>query len=315
MPEPQTPLAQTCRRPCVTNCCTATSTEFPRPADAAGKGVRRRPPARSECTRAAGLPRDRRPARPVRARGCGPRPPVCGCTVRGSTKSSAFPSRQRTTFFRELQTTPPAQPEIARPLIREIDNRLQFLEKVGVGYLTLDRPAESLSGGELQRVRLATSIGSGLVGVCYILDEPSIGLHPRDNQRLIEALRELQKLGNTVLVVEHDETMMRQADQLIDMGPGAGTEADGSSPRERRSEIRGGSRFGHRPIPGGTRIDSGAARNDDGPPRAARSCSKAHGPTTCRTSTSGFRSARWSASPASAARARARWSTKPSPRR
>ena len=93
---------------------------------------------------------------------------------------------------------------------------------MGVGYLTLDRPAETLSGGELQRVRLATSIGSGLVGVCYILDEPSIGLHQRDNQRLIESLRELQSLGNTVLVVEHDEAMMRQADELIDMGPGAG---------------------------------------------------------------------------------------------
>ncbi|MCP4194642.1 MAG: excinuclease ABC subunit UvrA [Planctomycetaceae bacterium] len=112
--------------------------------------------------------------------------------------------------------------DIARPLVNEINNRLKFLDKVGVGYLTLDRPAETLSGGELQRVRLATSIGSGLVGVCYILDEPSIGLHHRDNQRLIEALRELQSLGNTVLVVEHDEAMMRQADQLIDMGPGAG---------------------------------------------------------------------------------------------
>ncbi len=127
------------------------------------------------------------------------------------------------TFFQEFQTVS-SKPEISRPLIREINNRMQFLEKVGVSYLTLDRPAESLSGGELQRVRLATSIGSGLVGVCYILDEPSIGLHHRDNQRLIEALRELQKLGNTVLVVEHDETMMRQADQLIDMGPGAGQE-------------------------------------------------------------------------------------------
>ncbi len=131
--------------------------------------------------------------------------------------------QQARTFFAELRTHCP-QPEIAQPLLRDIDHRLQFLEKVGVGYLTLDRPADSLSGGELQRVRLATSIGSGLVGVCYILDEPSIGLHHRDNQRLIEALQELQKLGNTVLVVEHDETMMRQADQLIDMGPGAGHE-------------------------------------------------------------------------------------------
>ncbi|MCA9200246.1 MAG: excinuclease ABC subunit UvrA, partial [Planctomycetales bacterium] len=112
---------------------------------------------------------------------------------------------------------------IGRPLLTEISKRLQFLQKVGVGYLTLDRSADTLSGGELQRVRLATGIGSGLVGVCYILDEPSIGLHPRDNQRLISSLRELQGLGNTVIVVEHDEAMMRQADHLLDIGPGAGS--------------------------------------------------------------------------------------------
>lgn len=112
--------------------------------------------------------------------------------------------------------------QIGMPLLTEILKRLRFLQKVGLSYLTLDRPADTLSGGELQRVRLATSIGSGLVGVCYILDEPSIGLHPRDNQRLIDSLRELQSLGNTVLVVEHDETMMRQADWLIDIGPQAG---------------------------------------------------------------------------------------------
>jgi excinuclease ABC subunit A len=111
---------------------------------------------------------------------------------------------------------------VGRPILREIDNRLDFLEKVGVDYLTLDRPADTLSGGELQRVRLATGIGSGLVGVCYVLDEPSIGLHQRDNQRLIDALRRLQEQGNTVLVVEHDEAMMRSADHLLDMGPGAG---------------------------------------------------------------------------------------------
>ena len=109
-----------------------------------------------------------------------------------------------------------------RPIWQEIDKRLEFLASVGIDYLTLDRPADTLSGGELQRVRLATGIGSGLVGVCYVLDEPSIGLHQRDNQRLIDALRRLQELGNTVLVVEHDEAIMRNADHLIDMGPGAG---------------------------------------------------------------------------------------------
>ncbi len=111
---------------------------------------------------------------------------------------------------------------IAEPILSEIILRLRFLDKVGLDYLTLSRPADTLSGGELQRVRLATGLGAGLVGVCYVLDEPSIGLHPRDNQRLIEALRDLQHRGNTVLIVEHDEAIMREADWLIDLGPGAG---------------------------------------------------------------------------------------------
>jgi len=124
-------------------------------------------------------------------------------------------------FFQALDFHEHDQP-IAQPIVTEIARRLVFLDKVGVEYLTLNRPADTLSGGEWQRVRLATGIGSGLVGVCYILDEPSIGLHQRDNQRLIEALRDLQRQGNTVLVVEHDEAMMRQADRLIDIGPAAG---------------------------------------------------------------------------------------------
>jgi excinuclease ABC subunit A len=111
---------------------------------------------------------------------------------------------------------------IARPILTEIAARLDFLDRVGLGYLTLDRPASTLSGGELQRVRLAAGLGSGLVGVCYVLDEPSIGLHPRDNQRLIDTLRQLQARGNTVVVVEHDESIMRRADWLVDLGPGAG---------------------------------------------------------------------------------------------
>ncbi|MFH1922136.1 MAG: excinuclease ABC subunit UvrA [Planctomycetota bacterium] len=111
---------------------------------------------------------------------------------------------------------------IAEPIVSEIRSRLEFLDRVGVEYLTLDRPADTLSGGELKRVRLATGLGSGLVGVCYVLDEPSIGLHPRDNRRLIETLRNLQARGNTVLVVEHDERIIREADWLIDLGPGAG---------------------------------------------------------------------------------------------
>lgn len=111
---------------------------------------------------------------------------------------------------------------IGRKIIEEMLPRLQFLCEVGLGYLTLDRAADSLSGGELQRVRLATNIGSGLCGVCYILDEPSIGLHPRDTEKLIACLKRLQSQGNSLLIVEHDEAMMRAADFLIDFGPGAG---------------------------------------------------------------------------------------------
>jgi excinuclease ABC subunit A len=111
---------------------------------------------------------------------------------------------------------------VARLILREISERLQFLENVGIGYLSMDRAAATLSGGEAQRIRLATQIGSSLVGVLYILDEPSIGLHQRDNSKLIGTLERLRDLGNTVIVVEHDEQTMRASDHLVDMGPGAG---------------------------------------------------------------------------------------------
>lgn len=124
-------------------------------------------------------------------------------------------------WFRSLEL-PPEQKAIASPLLEQIIERLEFMNKVGLNYLTLDRASDTLSGGELQRVRLAAGLGSGLVGVCYILDEPSTGLHPRDNSRLIEAMRNLQRRGNTVLVVEHDEAIISQADWLVDIGPGAG---------------------------------------------------------------------------------------------
>jgi len=112
--------------------------------------------------------------------------------------------------------------EIAAKVVKEIGDRLGFLVDVGLDYLTLDRSAETLSGGEAQRIRLASQIGSGLVGVMYILDEPSIGLHQRDNQRLLDTLHRLRDLGNTVIVVEHDEDAIRQADHVVDLGPGAG---------------------------------------------------------------------------------------------
>ena len=104
--------------------------------------------------------------------------------------------------------------------MKEIVERLQFLDAVGVGYLTLERAAATLSGGEAQRIRLATQIGSSLVGVLYILDEPSIGLHQRDNHKLLDMLKRLRDLGNTVIVVEHDEGTMRAADHIVDLGPG-----------------------------------------------------------------------------------------------
>ncbi len=124
-------------------------------------------------------------------------------------------------FFDRLPLTP-HQMEIVKDVVKEIRARLRFLSDVGLDYLTLDRESGTLSGGEAQRIRLATQIGSGLVGVLYVLDEPSIGLHSRDNQRLIRTLKNLKNLGNTVVVVEHDEETIRNADYVVDMGPGAG---------------------------------------------------------------------------------------------
>jgi excinuclease ABC subunit A len=124
-------------------------------------------------------------------------------------------------FFSTLQLTD-FQQKIAVELVKEIRSRLRFLKNVGLGYLTLDRESGTLSGGEAQRIRLATQIGAGLVGVLYILDEPSIGLHQRDNERLLQSLEGLRDLGNSVLVVEHDEETIRRADYVLDLGPGAG---------------------------------------------------------------------------------------------
>lgn len=124
-------------------------------------------------------------------------------------------------FFRQLELSETDQ-KVANRLLKEILNRLEYIEKVGLGYLTLNRLTSTLSGGEYQRIKLATSLGSALVGSMYILDEPSIGLHPRDTDRLIEVLKSLRDLGNTVIVVEHEEKIMKAADQIIDIGPEAG---------------------------------------------------------------------------------------------
>ncbi len=134
---------------------------------------------------------------------------------------SALPVRRALEFFDAMKLEGWRQ-KIAAKIVKEIADRLGFLVDVGLDYLTLDRSAETLSGGEAQRIRLASQIGSGLVGVMYILDEPSIGLHQRDNQRLLDTLHRLRDLGNTVIVVEHDEDAIRQADHVLDLGPGAG---------------------------------------------------------------------------------------------
>src|SRR4249919_3070047 len=137
-----------------------------------------------------------------------------------------FPITEALTFFESVPVRRDGKPgldsEVASPILKEVRERLRFLVDVGLDYLTLGRAAESLSGGEAQRIRLATQIGSRLVGVLYILDEPSIGLHQRDNARLLATLESLRDLGNTVIVVEHDEETMRAADHVIDLGPGAG---------------------------------------------------------------------------------------------
>jgi excinuclease ABC subunit A len=159
--------------------------------------------------------------------------PVCGgarlrpesrAVLVGGTRIedfTALSARRALQWLEEVELSDTDR-HVARLILREISERLQFLENVGIGYLSMDRAAATLSGGEAQRIRLATQIGSSLVGVLYILDEPSIGLHQRDNAKLIGTLEKLRDLGNTVLVVEHDEQTMRAADHLVDLGPGAG---------------------------------------------------------------------------------------------
>ncbi len=153
------------------------------------------------------------------------RPEILGVTINGKNimELSALPIHQCLTFLSEL---PLSERDylIGHQILKEINARLGFLQNVGLDYLAMDRAAATLSGGEAQRIRLATQIGSSLMGVIYILDEPSIGLHQRDNQRLLDTLKNLRDIGNTLIVVEHDEETMRTADWIIDMGPGAGAQ-------------------------------------------------------------------------------------------
>ena len=153
------------------------------------------------------------------------KPEVLAVTIGGKNiqQVTDMPVAQCQEFFQQVEFTD-RELTIGRQVLKEIHARLGFLAKVGLEYLTLSRAAGTLSGGEAQRIRLATQIGSGLVGVLYILDEPSIGLHQRDNNKLLEALKNLRNMGNTLLVVEHDEDTMRVADHIVDIGPGAGSQ-------------------------------------------------------------------------------------------
>jgi excinuclease ABC subunit A len=159
----------------------------------------------------------------ARCRGARLRPESLAVKIAGKSiaEVTEFSVREAGQFFNVLHLTP-QQLFIAERVLKEIRERLKFLVNVGLDYLTLDRPASTLSGGEGQRIRLATQIGSSLVGVLYILDEPSIGLHPRDNRRLLETLERLRDMGNTVIVVEHDRDTILAGDYVIDLGPGAG---------------------------------------------------------------------------------------------
>jgi excinuclease ABC subunit A len=143
--------------------------------------------------------------------------------INGKTVSDLvdLPIRHLVDFFKNIDLNE-YEKQIAKRLLIEINNRLSFLTEVGLDYLTLNRNSATLSGGESQRINLATSLGSSLVGSMYILDEPSIGLHPKDTERLIKVLLSLRDLGNTVIVVEHDEDIMKAADMIIDIGPEAG---------------------------------------------------------------------------------------------
>ena len=197
---------------------------------------------------------------------------------------------------------------IADRVVKEINARMGFLLDVGLDYLNLDRSAATLAGGEAQRIRLASQIGSGLVGVLYVLDEPSIGLHQRDNRRLIETLERLRDLGNTVLVVEHDEETIKVADHVVDIGPGAGEHGGDvvyAGPVKGLLKSQG---VGHRPVPVGQADHPGARAAAQAGGRVAGRA-RAPARTTSRTSTSSSRWAAWWRSPACRGRASRRWST------
>ena len=204
---------------------TPASTRSPRRSRAccrtwSGAGAR---PTAPGCARSSAATSPRRPARPAAARALKPEALAVKIGGRNVSEVSGLSIRDARAWFTELEPTlSPKQLEIARRILKEINDRLRFLVEVGLDYLSMARASGTLSGGESQRIRLASQIGSGLTGVLYVLDEPSIGLHQRDNTRLLKSLQELRDLGNSVLVVEHDEEAILTADHVIDMGPAAG---------------------------------------------------------------------------------------------
>ncbi|WDT79291.1 MAG: hypothetical protein MPW14_19395 [Candidatus Manganitrophus sp.] len=220
---------------------------------------------------------------------------------------AALPVEAAERFFRDLKLKG-RDAEIARDLLAEIRSRLAFLEQVGLGYLALDRAAPTLSGGEAQRIRLAAQLGSNLRGVCYILDEPTIGLHPRDNRLLLDTLHELEAKGNTLVVVEHDEDTIRRADHVIDLGPGAGTQRRAGGGPGHRGRADAAARIGHRALPGraaaasADRAEAAAQRGGAAPDDRRRPAAQPE-ETQDRSAAPAARLR----SPASPARASARW--------
>ena len=236
---------------------------------------------------------------PCRAcKGARLRPETLAVTVAGLNIAELTDRSIRDTLaFVETIELSERETMIAERLLKEIRERLRFLVDVGLDYLSLSRPAGTLAGGEAQRIRLATQIGSGLVGVLYILDEPSIGLHQRDNKRLIDTLVRLRDLGNTLVVVEHDEATILEADHIVDIGPLAGEHGgeivysgDLKGLLECDASITGAFLSGRRQIP------TPEVRRR--PSSRRSSASKGCVSTTCRTSRSTCRSACSSASPA-----------------
>ncbi len=187
-------------------------------------------------------------------------------------------------FFATLSPTK-RESEIAGKILKEIGDRLGFLYDVGIGYLSLARASATLSGGEAQRIRLATQIGSKLMGVLYVLDEPSIGLHPKDNRKLIDTLLAMRDLGNTVVVVEHDEETIRSADRVVDLGPGAGIHGGEIVGEGRAGRPRLLPEVAHGPVPRG-RPSRSPCRRRGGRGAASRCRSSARRRTTCGTSRS-----------------------------